>query len=114
MNQPIKNPNPSGDIVNRYNDTVYTRYTHCEFHPSMMLGSTSSCIPFCEHNQAPRNIYNFSQAKQGKGIYATNERHRMDIGFRLQNPNYPLVQTRAMKYLKTLDMLCRKVHLCQA
>ena len=100
----IKKPNQSGDKVNRYNDTVYKIYNYCEFHPSMMLGSTSSCIPFCEHNQAPRNIYNFSQAKQGKGIFATNERHRMDIGYRLANPSTPLVQTRGMKYLKTNDL----------
>ena len=100
----IKNPNTSGDKINRYNDTVYVKYTHCEFHPSMMLGSLSSCIPFCDHNQAPRNIFSFSQSKQGKGIFATNERHRMDISYRLANPSYPLVQTRAMKYLNTLDL----------
>ena len=104
MNKMVKNPNQSGDKVNRYNDTVYVKYTHCEFHPSMMLGSTSSCIPFCEHNQSPRNIYNFSQARQGKGIFATNERHRMDISYRLANPSVPLIQTRGMKYLKVLDM----------
>ena len=32
-------------------------YTHCEFHPVMMLGSVSACIPFANHNQAPRNIF---------------------------------------------------------
>ena len=104
MTEPVQNPNRTGDKINRYNDTVYVKYTHCEFHPSMMLGSSSSCIPFADHNQAPRNIYNFSQSKQGKGIYATNERHRIDISYRLANPSYPLVQTRAMKYLKTMDM----------
>ena len=104
MNKLIKNPNEIGDKVNRYNDTVYKKYNYCEFHPSMMLGSTSSCIPFCDHNQAPRNIYNFSQAKQGKGIFATNERHRMDIGYRLANPSTPLVQTKGMQYLKTSDL----------
>ena len=104
MMKAIENPNSSGDKINRYNDTVYVKYTHCELHPSMMLGSASACIPFCEHNQAPRNIYNFSQTKQGKGIYATNERHRMDITYRLANPSIPLVQTRAMEYLKTRDM----------
>ena len=62
MNKIISNPNSSGDKINRYNDTVYVKYTHCEFHPSMMLGSSSSCIPFCDHNQAPRNIFNFSQS----------------------------------------------------
>ena len=66
MNQIISNPNPSGDKINRYNDSVYVKYTHCEFHPSMMLGTASGSIPFCEHNQAPRNIYNFSQAKQNR------------------------------------------------
>ena len=30
---------------------LWLKQFHCEFHPSMMLGSTSSCIPFCEHNQ---------------------------------------------------------------
>ena len=104
MNTVITKPNPSGDKINRYNDTVYVKYTHCEFHPSMMLGSLSSSIPFAEHNQAPRNIYNFSQSKQGKGIYATNERYRMDISYRLANPSYPLIQTRGMKYLKTADL----------
>lgn len=99
MAKDIKNPNLSGDKINRYNDTLYLRYTHCEFHPVMMLGSLSACIPFANHNQAPRNIYNFSQSKQGKGIYATNERHRMDISYRLANPSYKLVQTTPMKYL---------------
>ena len=104
MKKVIKNANEIGDKVNRYNETVYTKYNYCEFHPSMMLGSTSSCIPFCDHNQAPRNIYNFSQAKQGKGIFATNERHRMDIGYRLANPSKPLIQTKGMQYLKTTDL----------
>ena len=100
----IKNPNPYGDKVNRYNDTVYVNYTHCEIHPSLYLGTTSSNIPFCEHNQGPRNIYNYSQSRQAMGIYATNERHRMDITYRLMHPQVPLVITQSMKYLKTLNM----------
>ena len=99
MEKEIKNPNPSGDKINRYNNTLYLKYTHCEFHPVMMLGSVSACIPFANHNQAPRNIFSFSQTKQGKGIFATNERYRMDISYRLANPSYKLVQTTPMKYL---------------
>jgi DNA-directed RNA polymerase beta subunit len=32
-------------------------YTHCEIHPSTIFGILASCIPFPEHNQAPRNTY---------------------------------------------------------
>ena len=31
--------------------------THCEIHPSVMLGTTASYIPFPDHNQSPRNAY---------------------------------------------------------
>jgi DNA-directed RNA polymerase beta subunit len=33
------------------------KYTHCEIHPSTIFGILASCIPFPEHNQAPRNTY---------------------------------------------------------
>ena len=33
------------------------KYTHCEIHPSTIFGVLASCIPFPEHNQAPRNTY---------------------------------------------------------
>ena len=32
-------------------------YTHCEIHPSMILGVCASIIPFPVHNQSPRNCY---------------------------------------------------------
>ena len=32
-------------------------YTHCEIHPSMILGICASIIPFPDHNQSPRNVY---------------------------------------------------------
>ena len=32
-------------------------FTHCEIHPSTIFGVLASCIPFPEHNQAPRNTY---------------------------------------------------------
>ena len=35
----------------------YFKYTHCEIHPSTIFGVLASCIPFPEHNQAPRNTY---------------------------------------------------------
>ena len=33
------------------------QYTHCEIHPSTIFGVLASCIPFPDHNQAPRNTY---------------------------------------------------------
>ena len=35
----------------------FFRYTHCEIHPSMILGVCASIIPFPDHNQSPRNTY---------------------------------------------------------
>lgn len=32
-------------------------FTHCEIHPSMLLGVCASIIPFPDHNQSPRNCY---------------------------------------------------------
>ncbi len=103
MELTIKKPNENGDPINRYLKT-YKRFTHCEFHPTMQLGSISSNIPFADHNQSPRNIYNFSQAKQSMGIYATNHRLRMDISYLLYHPQRPIVITRAAEYLQ-MDQL---------
>jgi DNA-directed RNA polymerase beta subunit len=39
-------------------DTSTTiEYTHCEIHPSTIFGVLSSCTPFPDNNQAPRNTY---------------------------------------------------------
>jgi DNA-directed RNA polymerase II subunit RPB2 len=53
----------------------YYNYTHCEIHPSTIFGILASCIPFPEHNQAPRNTY------QCIGIY---ENVLMEDGSRRQ------------------------------
>ena len=37
--------------------SVHYNFTHCEIHPSTIFGVLASCIPFPEHNQAPRNTY---------------------------------------------------------
>ena len=36
------------------------KYTHCEIHPSMILGVCASIIPFPDHNQSPRNTYEWT------------------------------------------------------
>jgi len=38
-------------------------YTHCEIHASMILGVCASVIPFCNHNQGPRNTLQSAMGK---------------------------------------------------
>ena len=104
MNQDIDQPDPKGDPINRYDRWVYKRYTHCEIHPTAMLGLVTLNSPFVEHNQGPRNIYQYGMGRQSKGIYASNYRLRMDISYMLYNPQAPIVTTQAMNYLGTYNL----------
>ncbi len=92
-------------VINRYDDFSFVKYTHCEIHPSMQIGVVVANIPYCNNNQGPRNMYQYSQARQAIGLYASNYRDRLDISYILYNPQRPLVTTRLMKYLNTDKMV---------
>lgn len=96
----------NSDIINRYDDDfLFVRYSYCELHPSLLLGVVASNIPFCNHNQGPRNIYQYSQARHAKGEYIDNWKHRFDTAsYILYHPQNPFVITRSAKYIRTNEL----------
>lgn len=81
------------------------RYTHCEVHPLTILGTAASLIPFCQHNQAPRNLFQCAQCKQALSIYALNYRDRIDtMGHVMYYPQKPFVTTCMSKFTKYDDV----------
>ena len=70
------------------------RYSHCEIHPMLMMGLVIGLIPYPEHNQAPRNLFEGSMAKQSLDIYSTSFPIRMDTAAHVMHyPERPLVGT---------------------
>lgn len=95
------NESSETEIINRYNENYFNRYTHCEFHPSILFGEITVNIPFIDSNPSTRNIFQYSQGRQAMGIYATNYRDRLDMSYILYHPQKPIVTTRASKYVFT-------------
>ncbi len=77
-----------------------SKYTHMEVIPSVMLGAVAHIIPYSEHNQSPRNIYEAAMAKQSLGFPYANYRYRMDSrGHLLLYPERPLVTTKGLELI---------------
>jgi DNA-directed RNA polymerase II subunit RPB2 len=92
-------------MIAMFPSEITLKHTHCEIHPTLILGHMASSIPFSDHNQSPRNTYQSAMGKQAMGIYARNYAKRLDKnGYILCTPMRPLVETRMMHILNTHQM----------
>lgn len=78
---------------------------YCEIHPSLLLGVCAGAIPFLDHNQSPRNVYESSMMKQAIGMFALNYPYRFDAVFHtLDYPQKSLVSTQTARLVGMHEM----------
>jgi DNA-directed RNA polymerase II subunit RPB2 len=70
-----------------------------------MLGLIGAAIPWPDHSQAPRNVYQSSMQKQALGIPMLNYKERTDTVFYVMSSlQKPLVYTKPSEYMGLNDM----------
>jgi len=86
--------------VNRQETYISNNFTHCEIHPSLILGVMGNQVVYPENNQLPRDLFSCGQSKQAVSLYHSNYQNRIDkMGVVLNNGDVPLVKSRYMKYI---------------
>lgn len=83
-----------------------TPYDYCELHPSVMLGCCSSIIPYSDHSQSPRLIYETGMFKQALGVPLLTFNQRFDTVMHVMHyPQKPLVNTKYDRMFHYDEML---------
>ena len=81
--------------------------THCEIHPSLMMGLGSALIPYSDHNQSPRNTYQSSMGKQAIGVPFSNFcLQTKGKTYVLNYPQKPLVSTELSRIVGYDNLPC--------
>lgn len=92
----IDSSETENSVIAMYPKNLETQYNdYCEIHPCCMLGVMDMCIPFPDHSQSPRNVYQCSMGKQAIGIPTTAFNHRYDTILHVMSyPQRPIVTTK--------------------
>lgn len=86
-------------FISTFANQILKGSNYCEIHPATILGVCCSIIPFCNHNQSPRNAYSGNMTKQAIGIFASNFLQRFETsGYILHYAQKPLVVPKMAKY----------------
>ena len=86
------------EVIAMTNKKISPKTKYLEIHPCLMFGLIGSIIPFPDHNQAPRNVYYSSMAKQVVSLFANNFNQRVDTcAHVLHYSQKPIVDTKISK-----------------
>ena len=94
-------------LIATYSDQITKFTSHCEIHPSLLLGVMGNQIVFPENNPLPRDLFSCGQSKQAVSLYNSNYHNRIDkMGVILNNGQIPLVKSRYLKYIYNEEHTC--------
>jgi hypothetical protein len=94
-------------LIATYSEQITKFTSHCEIHPSLLLGVMGNQIVFPESNPLPRDLFSCGQSKQAVSLYNSNYQNRIDkMGVVLNNGQIPLVKSRYLKYIYNEEHTC--------